>query len=177
MITSKLCIIAALALATTACARQEVIPEKLEGKVDRDLRFVEVKQNPEAHRGKLVLAGGKVLSAKQEQDGIRIEVLQMPLSGDLVPGDDRKSNGRFIAMDVEGHVGDPTVLKEHEMVTVVGEVVGTDTVKIDQIKQEVPKLRVKHVTVWERDRVRPYYGYRSPYAWGYGGYYGYPYYW
>ncbi|HEY3475210.1 MAG TPA: Slp family lipoprotein, partial [Anaerolineales bacterium] len=116
MITSKLCIIAALALATTACAKQEVIPEKLEGKVDRDLRFVEVKQNPEAHRGKLVLAGGKVLSAKQEQDGIRIEVLQMPLSGDLVPGDARESNGRFIAMDVEGHVGDPTVLKEHEMV-------------------------------------------------------------
>ena len=178
MMTSKLCTIAvaALALATTACARQEVIPEKLEGKVDRDLRFVEVKQNPEAHRGKLVLAGGKVLSAKQQEEGIRIEVLQMPLSGDLVP-EDRSSNGRFIAMDTEGHVADPAVLDEHERVTVVGEVVGTATVKIDQVKQEVPKLRIKHVTVWDRDHIRPYYGYRSPYAWGYGGYYGYPYYW
>jgi outer membrane lipoprotein len=175
MMTSKLWIIAALALATTACS-QEVIPEKLEGKVDRDLRFVEVKENPEAYQGKLVLAGGKVLSAKQQEDGIRIEVLQMPLSSDLVP-EDRRSHGRFIAMDTEGHVADPAVLDEHEKVTVVGEVVGTDTVKIDQVKEEVPKLRIKHVTVWDRDRIRPYYGYRSPYAWGYGRYYGYPYYW
>jgi outer membrane lipoprotein len=64
------------------------------------------------------------------------------------------------------------VFKEHEMVTVVGEVVGTDTVKIDQSKEEVPKFLVKHLTVWDRDRVRPYYGYYSPYAWGYGRYYG-----
>jgi outer membrane lipoprotein len=176
MITSKLCIIAALALVMTGCARQEVIPEKLEGKVDRDLRFVDVKQNPEAYRGQLVLVGGKVLSAKQLENGIRMEVLQMPLSADLVP-EDRQSHGRFIAMDAEGHVADPAVLNEHERVTVVGEVVGTDAVKIDEVKQEVPKFRVKHVTVWDRDHIRPYYGYRYPYAWGYGRYYGYPYYW
>ena len=172
--THQLCLVAALAVATTACARHEVVPEKLEGQVDRDLRFVEIQQNPEAYRGKLVLAGGKVLSATQQQDGIRIEVLQMPLSSDLVP-EDRKSNGRFIAMDAEGHVADPAVLDEHEMVTIVGEMVGTDIVKVDEVKKEVPKLRLKHVTVWDRDR--PYYGYRYPYAWGYGGYYGYPYYW
>lgn len=177
MLTSKLHImIMAGALATTACAGQDVIPEKLEGKVDRDLRFVEVKQDPQAFQGKLVLAGGKVLSAKQQENGTRIEVLQMPLSGDLVP-EDRRSSGRFIAMDLEGHIADPAVFKEHEMVTVVGEVVGTDTVKIDQSQEEVPRFLVKHLTVWDRDRVRPYYGYHSPYAWGYGRYYGYPYYW
>ncbi|HET9844254.1 MAG TPA: Slp family lipoprotein, partial [Nitrospira sp.] len=116
-----------------------------------------------------VLAGGRVLSATRLQDGTRIEVLQMPLSADLIP-EDHESRGRFVAMDTDGHVVDPAVLQDYKLITIVGEVVGPDTVKIDQVKEEVPKLRVKHVTVWDRDRLRPYYGYHSPYAWGYGRY-------
>lgn len=44
-----------------------------------------------------MLAGGKVLSAKRTQDRIRIEVLQIPLSEDLIPtGRDSDSKGRFV---------------------------------------------------------------------------------
>jgi outer membrane lipoprotein len=170
-------------VAIGGCSGQDVIPERLEGQVDRDLRFVEVKDNPEAYRGKLMLAGGKVLSAKRLNEGTRIEILQYPLSEDLVPETrSEQSKGRFVAVDVGGeNVVDPAVLEKKEddekLVTVVGEVLGTTTVKIDQVEQQVPKLAIRHITLWDRDQLRPYYGYRAPYAWGYGPYYGRGLYW
>lgn len=168
-----------LLLSTAACSRQDVIPEHLEGRVDRDLRYAEVKDNPDAYRGKLMLAGGKVLSAKRLKEGTRIEVLQIPLSSDLVPEEQKEeSKGRFVAIDKEGtNIVDPAVVEDDKLVTVVGEVLGTTTIKIGEVEQQVPELEIKHVTVWDRDRLRPYYGYRAPYAWGYGPYYGRALYW
>ncbi|ALA59123.1 Slp family lipoprotein [Nitrospira moscoviensis] len=172
-------------LSPAACSREQVIPEHLEGRVEKDLRYVQVKENPEAYRGKLMLAGGKVLKAKRLQEGTRIEILQYPLSEDLIPAtEDEPSKGRFVAIDLgDKNVIDPVVLEkeddEEKLVTVVGEVMGTTTVKIDQVQQPVPELAIKHITVWDRDNrgYWPYYGYYPPYRWGYGGYYGYPYYW
>jgi outer membrane lipoprotein len=159
--------------------RQEVIPERLEGQVNRDLRYIEVKENPDVYRGKLMLAGGKVLTAKRLQDGTRIEVLQIPLSSDLVPEEGQEtSKGRFVAMDTGKNVVDPAVLDDNKLITVVGEVVGATTIRVDEVEMQVPQLTVKHITVWEQPRY-PYSGYRMPYAWGYGygSYYGYPYFW
>lgn len=167
----------------SGCSRTEVIPERLEGKVDRDLRYSDVKNNPRAQKGKLMLAGGKVLAAERVKDGTRIEVLQIPLSEDLMPtGPKAESKGRFVIIDRSGQVADPTVFDDdNKRITAVGEVLGTTTVKIDEVQQQVPQLALKHVTVWDWDRVKsgyaPYYGYAYPYSWGYRGYYGYPYYW
>jgi len=167
-----------LALSATACHRQDVIPQGLEGKVDRHLRYVEVKSNPDAYRGKLMLAGGKVLSAQRLKEGTQVEVLQIPLSSDLVPEEQQEeSKGRFVAIDHGQNVVDPAVLEDNKLVTIVGEVIGSTTIKIDEVEQRVPELEIKHVTVWDRDRLRPYYGYRAPYAWGYGPYYGRALYW
>jgi outer membrane lipoprotein len=174
-----LCIVAA------ACQHTDVIPDRLEGRVDRDLRYSDIKSNPEVFRGKLMLAGGKVLSAKRTQDGTRIEVLQIPLSGDLIPtGKDGESKGRFVILDRNSdQVSDPAVFNdENKRVTVVGEVLGTTTVQIDEVQQQVPELAVKHITVWDWDHVNggygPYAGYAAPSGWkGYSGHYGYPYYW
>jgi len=181
--TSLLLSVALLCLVASACQRTDVIPERLEGRVDRDLRYIDIKDNPQAHRGKLMLAGGKVLSAKRTQEGTRIEVLQIPLSEDLIPtGRETESKGRFVAIDRGDQVSDPAVFDgEQKRVTVVGEVVGSTTIQIDHVQKQVPQLAVKHVTIWDWDRVKsgyyPYYGYAYPYAWGYGGYYGWPYYW
>lgn len=172
-----------LCLIAVACQRTDVIPERLEGRVDRDLRYSDIKDHAETYRGKLMLAGGRVLSAKRTQDGTWMEILQIPLSGDLIPaGSDAESKGRFVVMDRSDHVSDPAVFDdEKKRVTVVGEVLGMTTVQIDDVKQQVPELAVKHITIWDWDHMKsgygPYYGYGYPYAWGYRGYYGYPFYW
>ena len=176
-------VLSSVVLFAAGCNQKDVIPERLEGKVDRDLRYADIKHNPEAYKGKLMLAGGKVLSAKRTHEGTRLEILQIPLSEDLMPtGKETESKGRFVVIDRGGEVSDPEVFNdEKKRVTVVGEVLGTTSIKIDEIQQEVPQLAVKHVTVWDWDRVKagysPYVGYGYPYAWGYRGYYGYPYYW
>ncbi|CUS39656.1 Slp family lipoprotein [Candidatus Nitrospira nitrificans] len=170
-------------LFVNGCNRADVIPERLEGKVDRDLRYSDIKSNPPAHKGKLMLAGGKVLTAKRMKDGTRIEVLQIPLSGDLMPtGRETESKGRFVVIDRGDQVADPTIFDdENKRITVVGEVLDTTTVTIDEVQEQVPQLALKHLTVWDWDRVKsgyvPYYGYGYPYGWGYRGYYGYPFYW
>lgn len=180
--TSLLLSIVLLCFVASAC-QKDVIPERLEGRVDKDLRFSDIKNNPETHRGKLMLAGGKVLSAKRTQDGTRIEVLQIPLSEDLIPtGRDSESKGRFVIIDNGDQVSDPAVFQdENKRLTVVGEVLGMTTVQIDEVQQQVPQLGLKHLTIWDWDRMKsgyyPYSGYRYPHAWGYRGYYGYPYYW
>ena len=173
-----------LGFVSSACQSKDVIPERLEGRVDKDLRYSDIKNNPEAYRGKLMLAGGKVLSAKRTKNGTLIEVLQIPLSGDLMPtGKETESKGRFVAIDSAGdQVADPAVFNdENKRVTIVGEVLGMTTVQIDEVQQQVPQLAVKHITVWDWDRMssgyRPYGGYGYPDACGYRGYYGHPYYW
>ena len=172
-----------LGFVASACQSQDVIPDRLEGRVDKDLRYSDIKNNPETYRGKLMLAGGKVLSAKKTQNGTLIEVLQIPLSEDLMPtGQETESKGRFVVIDSAGdQVSDPAVLDDNKRVTVVGEVLGMTTIQIDEVRQQVPQLAVKHITVWDWDRMssgyRPYGGYGYPHAWGYRGYYGHPFYW
>lgn len=131
-----------------------------------------------------MLAGGKVLAAKRTEGVTQLEVLQIPLSEDLIPtGRETESKGRFVVIDRDGDkVSDPSVFDdEKKRVTVVGEVLGMATIRIDEVQQQVPQLAIKHITVWDWDRVKggygPSYGYGYPYAWGYRGYYGYPYYW
>ncbi len=170
-------------LFVSGCNRKDVIPERLEGKVDRDLRYSDIKHDPQAKKGKLMLAGGKVLAAERMKDGTRIEVLQIPLSEDLMPtGRVTESKGRFVVIDGGDQVSDPAIFDdEKKRITVVGEVVGSTTITIDEAQQQVPQLALKHVTVWNWDRVKggyaPYAGYGYPYGWGYRGYYGHPYYW
>jgi outer membrane lipoprotein len=60
-----------------------------------------------------------------------------------------------------------------------GEVLGTTRLTIGDVEQQVPQLAVKHITVWEWDRMRagtwPYSGYAYatyPFAWGYRPNYG-----
>jgi outer membrane lipoprotein len=164
-----------LFLFASACQREGVIPDNLQGRVDRHLRYADIKKDPETYRGKLMLAGGKVLSAKRTSGGTQIEVLQIPLSKDLVPtARDTESKGRFVAIDSgNDQISDPAVFSDdNKRVTIVGEVLGSTTVQIDDIQQQVPRLAIKHITVW--DGYQPYYGYKGPYDWGNRGYYGYP---
>lgn len=182
--TAMLCSIALLCLVASACQRtSDVIPDQLEGGVDRHLRYVDIKDHPETYRGKLMLAGGKVLSAKRTQDRIWIEVLQIPLSEELIPsGPDTETKGRFVIIDRGDQVPDSAVLSDKEKrVTVVGEVLGTTTLQVDDVKRQVPELVIKHITVWDWDHMKggygPYYSYGDPIPQEYRGYYGGSYYW
>lgn len=141
-------------LLLSACAYQ-VIPTELESRVDRNLSFVQVKDSPVTYQGRLIVVGGEVLTVKHIlNDGVRIEVLQLPLNNSLEPTLDRTaSQGRFLAF--QEALKDPATLPPGTLVTIVGEVLGSTVFPIDEVEYQYLTLRVRSLKAWERlDRRR-----------------------
>lgn len=132
------------------------------------LTFLQVKATPDSFQGQSVIFGGKVLTARRQKDGTKIEILQLPLDRSARPGYDlTQSQGRFIAIHRE--FLDPATLPPGTRVTVRGEVSGSVTQSLDEVDYTYPVVNIKQVQVWAASedlapRIRPYMG-PGPY-WG-----------
>ena len=136
------------------CASDRAIPKELEEQVDQGVTFDDLKASPSSYRGSLVVLGGEVLTAKRLKQGTQIEVLQLPLDRTMRPNGERTaSQGRFLA--VEPEFLDPATLTEGTPITVVGEVTGAETQRLDEVDYTYPTLRVRHLKVWERSQDYP----------------------
>ena len=126
------------------------------------LTFLQVKATPDSFQGQSVVFGGKVLTARRQKDGTRIEILQLPLDQSMRPGYDlTQSQGRFIALYRE--FLDPATIPPGTRVTVRGEVSGSVTLPLDETDYTYPAISIKHVQVWPASedmapRIRPYMG-------------------
>jgi len=153
--TSVLLAALALSLFLIEGCGPAVIPKELEPQVDRNVSFLQVKAPTESYKGRLVVFGGEVLSAKRANENTRIEILQIPLDSSLEPVADRTtSQGRFLAVQKE--FLDPATVPVGTRVTVIGEVMGTTTLPLDEIQYTYPTLAVRHLKVWEKKPVRDY---------------------
>jgi outer membrane lipoprotein len=172
----KILVMTIMVLWLTGCAGAPVVPPELKEKVDRSVTFQQVKASPPAYKGRFIVVGGVVLSAKPlKQGGTRIEILQLPLDGDDEPLSRlTESKGRFLAQHKE--FLDPATIPFGTRVTVVGEVTGSMTLQVDEIDYEYPTLDIASLTVWPPKlpaywfRPYPYFGafwgsYWGPY-WG-----------
>ena len=146
------------------------------------LTFLQVKAAPDSFQGQPAVFGGKVLTARRQKDGTRIEILQLPLDRSTRPGYDlTQSQGRFIAIYRE--FLDPATIPPGTRVTVTGQVSSSVTLPLDETEYTYPVLHINRVQVWSAfenaaPRIRPYMGsgsYWSPYWIPYGG--PWPYYW
>ena len=164
----------------SGCASTSFIPASLQTQVDQTLTFSQLKESPDSYRGRLLVLGGEVLTAKRLKDGTRIAVLQLPLDGSQKPEMDRTaSEGRFLAIQ-KGFL-DPATLPEGTRVTLVGEVTGVLTLPLDETEYAYPTLEIKTLKVWPDWTARQdgSTAYRSPLwgpYWG-GAYWGSPYWW
>jgi outer membrane lipoprotein len=131
-----------------SCSPQ-VIPKELEGQVDRNVSFLQLKGSPATYTGRMIVLGGEVLSAKRGRDSTWIEILQIPLDSSLEPVQDRTvSQGRFLALQKE--FLDPATVPVGTPVTIIGDMTGTTTLPIDDIQYTYPTLAIRHLKVWER---------------------------
>lgn len=169
-----------LVLVTGGCMRTDIMPDQFEGKIDRNLRYADLELSPETYKGKLMLLGGRVLSGERLPEGTKLEVLQTSLSRMIPDGPESDSKGRFVVIDRSEQITNPEIFTSEKRITLVAEVLGTTTVRIDAAQQPVPLLALKHVTVWDWDRPKAgdaqYYGHGYP-IWGYRGYGSYAYPW
>lgn len=155
----------------SSCASYTVVPKDLRSQVDYTVGFPQLHDAPDQYRGRMVVLGGEVLSAKRLRDETRIEVLQLPLDRYQAPDHDRTSSqGRFLASEKE--FLDPATLPPGTRVTVVGEITGEMTQPLDETDYTFPTIEIKKLTVWPKNDgayARPYYGgfYGAPYGyWG-----------
>lgn len=151
--TAVLMHIVACALLVPACSGSKVIPPELAEQIDTSVSYRDIQASPQAVQGRTVLLGGEVLSARRVQDGIELEVLQLPVKGDDPPAERRtESQGRFLALDRGG--GDPASYPPGTRVTIVAGVTGEDTRRLDESTYRYPTVDVKHLYVWTEDQYR-----------------------
>jgi outer membrane lipoprotein len=140
---------ATLAALLAGCASGNVVPISLQAQLDKSLTFSQLRDAPDSYRGRLLVLGGEVLSAKRLKEGTKIEVLQIPLDGSYEPGPDRTaSQGRFLAVQKE--FLDPATTPPGTRLTVVGEVTGAVADKLDETDYTYPLLDIKSLHVWPR---------------------------
>ena len=138
-----------IVIALSACSSSPpVIPPEMESQIDSSLSFPELLVDPSSYKGKTVLLGGEILSAKRAKDGTQLEILQLPVRGEDPPALRRtESQGRFLALDREGR--DPAAYPAGTRVTVVGEVTGESVQPLDESSYRYPAIDLKHLYVWE----------------------------
>ena len=158
----------ALLVTLTGCASTQEAGNGSDAQTQA-LTFLQVKAAPDSFQGQSVVFGGKVLTARRQKDGTRIEILQLPLDRSTRPGYDlTQSQGRFIALQRE--FLDPATLPPGTRVTVTGEVSGSITLPLDETDYIYLVVAIKRVQVWAGSedaalRIRPYYMGPGPY-WG-----------
>src|SRR2546425_12408046 len=108
-------------------------PPELQSQVEQRISFANVKADPAAYKGRIILLGGEVLTAKRLADRTRLEILHLPLNEFNEPTMNRTaSQGRYLAFQKE--FLDPATVPPGTRITVVGEVTGTTEGDIDDME-------------------------------------------
>lgn len=123
------------------------VPLELARQIDASVTFVDVKAAPANYVGRVIMAGGVVISAKRTKDQTEIEILQLPTEGGEPSTTDRlRSEGRFLAVREE--FLDPASMPPGTPITVIGVVKGSTTRPLDDSEYSYPILDIKHLTDW-----------------------------
>ena len=136
-------------------------------KADPLLTPEQVSVNPDSYAGETVIWGGHILENQAGQAETRLIILHTPLSLNQKPKSRETTQGRFIA--VINEYLDPAVYSQDRMVTVAGELNGSDESFQADGYGPYPVLRVQEIHLWTPSR--GHYPYHDPYPWFYDPYY------
>ncbi|OGP27951.1 MAG: hypothetical protein A2067_09520 [Deltaproteobacteria bacterium GWB2_42_7] len=138
-------------LLTVVSACAPVISQGVLKTVDETITFERILANPDAYKGKIVLLGGTIVKTINLPDETLIEVVQQPLDRRNMPINAEASKGRFIIVFKE--FKDPAIFSPGRLITVAGEVIGSQTRPLGETNYNYPLLTPKEYYLW-----RPYEG-------------------
>jgi len=155
----------------SGCAH--VISKDLRIKADLSLTLTQVRQNPDAFKGKWVVWGGEIIETVNQQDGAtQIEVFQRPLGWRGEPKETTASEGRFLVL-ADKYL-DPYVFRRGKKITVAGEITGEKSKPLGERDYRYPVVSSKQIYLWPVYYYQPYpYYYYDPwwsYPYGWGGF-------
>jgi hypothetical protein len=121
-----------LGILVVGCAQpyKATLSPDLANQINDSLSFSQIKELPDEHKGKLVILGGQILSAKRLQHSTELIILQLPLIQHQEPTTElTRSEGRYIAYQQE--FLDPATVPPGTRITLVGELSGSVTQNLD----------------------------------------------
>ena len=152
---------------------QASLPKDLTDHLDQSVSFSQIKAFPDEHKGKLVILGGQILSAKRLQDSTELVILHLPLIQQREPSTElTHSQGRYIAY--QQTFLDPATVPAGTRITLVGELSGSVIQELDETNYTYPTLTIKQFKVWPTfdysgyNQPHPYWA-PYPYAYPFGG--------
>ncbi len=139
----------------TACTHW--ISESSLAMADRSITFNQLRENPDAFRGKLVLLGGIVAAVTHSREETRLEVVEYRLDSRELPDQVVPSRGRFLATTHD--LLDPVKYKPGALVTMMGEVTGRRLQQLEGKEYAYPVIAIREIHAIELPEIHPEYDY------------------
>lgn len=132
----------------------------------RNVPFSQLREAPDAYRGKLFILGGLVVETRFTGKGSQIEALYVPVDSYGYLKETERSMGRFLAIyPREKGLLDPLVYMTGREITLAGEFLEIRKGKIDEMDYAYPVFEIKQIYLWEerKEYYYPFYPYYYPY--------------
>lgn len=123
-----------------------IISDQSRSIVNTDAAFKSVRENPEKYIGKNIMLGGRIVNVKNSSAGAQIEIVQFDLNSHSYPEDRFISYGRFLATD--SSYMDPMIFKSGMLLTLVGEIRGKKTMRLDEMDYSYPIVSIREWYLW-----------------------------
>jgi outer membrane lipoprotein len=164
ILVKKIFLTAVSSLILFSCA--PVLNRQLMYEGVRNVPFSQLREAPDAYRGKLFILGGLVVETRFTGKGSQIEALYVPVDSYGYLKETERSMGRFLAIyPREKGLLDPLVYKTGREITLAGEFLEIRKGKIDEMDYAYPVFEIKQIYLWEerKEYYYPFYPYYYPY--------------
>ena len=150
-----------------------VISKAVLEKVNRNITFEALKQNPGAYEGQMVLLAGVIVKTTNMPTGVTLEIYQTEMDREDRPTHTDVSEGRFLVK--YGDFLDPEIYSKGRQLTIAGKVLGVKVMKLGEMDYPYPLIRAEAIHLWKKTKPLPYdpypwYPMGAPWGpWGFGG--------
>ena len=125
------------------------IPPEIKENLEGTPSLAQVRQQADDYLSQKVRWGGVILNAENKHNASWLTILAYPLNDLGKPQASDQSPGRFIAI-VDKFL-EPMVYKQDRKITVVGNLLRTETFKIGEFPYAYPIIQVEHHYLWLPD--------------------------
>ncbi len=151
------------------------IPKAVLEKVNRNITFEALKENPMAYEGQMVLLAGVIVKTTNTPTGATLEIYQTEMDWEERPTNTDVSGGRFLLE--YGDFLDPEIYSKQRLVTIAGKVLGVKFMKLGEMEYPYPLILAEAIHLWKKIKSLPYdpnpwYPMGAPWGWGPWGMWG-----
>ena len=139
-------------LVGSGCAA--TIPNAVLEKVNRNITFEALKENPMAYEGQMVFLAGVIVKTTNTPTGATLEIYQTEMDWEDRPIHTDISKGRFLAE--YGDFLDPEIYSKQRQVTIAGKVLGVKFIKLGEMDYPYPVILAEAIHLWKKTKPLPY---------------------